>query len=131
MRIREIQGSAEAYQIRLGGTQRRFGVVLGEYKTEDCPRVIETVLDTFLAVRQSDETLADAVWRGAPADAMEPPGIGPFREAVRKLDLQYQCAPKPAEFSVFTGEGSSALDLKTMARDIPCQAACPDSVLYT
>ena len=30
-----------------------------------------------------------------------------------------------SEFSVFTGEGRASLDLKTMASDIPCQAACP------
>ena len=49
----------------------------------------------------------------------------PFRQAVEALHIQYDHAPKPSEFSTFTGEGHSALDLKTMARDIPCQAACP------
>ncbi len=42
--------------------QERFGQVLGEFKIEDCPRVVEAVLDTFLRCRQGDETLSDAVW---------------------------------------------------------------------
>ncbi len=124
MRIRENQGSAEGYEIRLGGTQERFGQVLGEFKSEDCPRVVQAVLDTFAACRQGEETLADTIWRrqeeGASAGGMEA-----YREAVEALQIRYEKATKPAEFSTFTGEGCAELDLKTMARDIPCQAACP------
>ncbi len=124
MRMREAQGSAEGYQIRLGGTEKRFGTVLGEFKTEDCPRVVEAVLETFLTVRRDGETLSDTVWRqeeGSPdAGRMEP-----YRRAIEVLAIRYDRAPKPAEFSVHIGEGHAALDLKTMARDIPCQAACP------
>ncbi len=119
MRIREDQGSSEGYEIRLGGTQKRFGAVLGEFKTEDCPRVVESVLDTFMACRQGDETLADTVWQEGVT------GMTPFREAVEALHIQYDHASKPAEFSTFSGQGHATLDLKTMARDIPCQAACP------
>jgi formate dehydrogenase major subunit len=124
MRIREGQGSAEGYEIRLGGTEERFGRVLGEFKTEDCPRVVEAVLDAFLGNREGDETLAAAVWKlgeGAPFL----PGMEPYRKAVGALHIQYDQAPKPAELSVHAGKGRTALDLKTMARDIPCQAACP------
>jgi len=49
----------------------------------------------------------------------------PFRQAVEALGIRYDRAPKPAEFSVFKGEGRTLLDLKTVARDVPCQAACP------
>ena len=124
MRIREGQGSAEGYEIRLGGTQERFGEVLGEFKSEDCPRVIEAVLDAFTACRQGEETLADTVWKQGD-DNLTTPGMGPYRRAVGALDIQYDQAAKPWELSVFAGEGRSALDLKTMACDIPCQAACP------
>ncbi|MGA2064257.1 MAG: FAD-dependent oxidoreductase [Thermoguttaceae bacterium] len=125
MRIREGQGSAEGYEIRLGGNTDRLGQVLGAFKTEDCPRVIETVLDTFLACRQGDETLADTVWRCGVTGNPEVPGMAPYRRAVEALNIRYHCAPQPAELSTFTGEGATPLDLQTMARDIPCQAACP------
>ncbi len=123
LRLREDQGSAEGYEVRLGGTQERFGQVLGEFKTEDCPRVVETVLDTFMACREHEETLADTVCKHGDEDASR--GLAPYREAVDALGIKYNQATKPAEFSVFTGEGRAALDLKTMARDVPCQAACP------
>jgi len=124
MRIREGQGSVEGYQIRLGGTQEHFGHVLGEFKTEDCPRVVEAVLETFIARRRGEESLADAVWAEGYGNP-EPAGMGPYREAVESLGIRYDFAPKPAEFSVHTGSGHTPLDLKTIARDIPCQAACP------
>lgn len=124
MRIREGQGSAEGYEIRLGGTPERFGQVLGEFKTEDCPRVIEAVLDVFMKLRQGAETLAETVWKQGEGNPSVP-GMAPYRQAIEALNIQYQQAPKPAEFSVFTGEGRTALDLKTIARDVPCQAACP------
>jgi formate dehydrogenase major subunit len=125
MRIREGQGSVEGYEIRLGGTDDHIGQVLGEFKTEDCPRVVEAVLDAFVACRQGDETLADTVWKLGTTGNPEIPGMEPYRKAVEALHIRYEHAPKPAEFSVFTGEGRGALDLRTMARDIPCQAACP------
>jgi sulfite reductase beta subunit-like hemoprotein/NADPH-dependent glutamate synthase beta subunit-like oxidoreductase/ferredoxin len=124
MRLREAQGSAEGYEIRLGGTEGRFGRVLGEFKTEDCPRVVEALLDTFVATREGDETLAAAVWGGGEGNP-SPPGMEPYRRAVAALHIHYHHAPRPAELSVYTGEGRSELDRKTMARDIPCQAACP------
>jgi NADPH-dependent glutamate synthase beta subunit-like oxidoreductase len=117
LRTREEQGSAEGYEIRLGGTEERFGEVLGEFKTEDCPRVVGAVLDAYVKYRQGEETLADTVHRKGSMD--------PYRNAVEALNLRYEKAPKPTEFSVYTGEGDAALDLKTMVRDIPCQAACP------
>jgi sulfite reductase beta subunit-like hemoprotein/NADPH-dependent glutamate synthase beta subunit-like oxidoreductase len=117
LRMREDQGSAEGYEIRLGGSEQHFGEVLGEFKTEDCPRVVAAVLDAYLNYRQGDETLTDTVRR--------PGSMGPYRRAVDALELRYEKAPMPAEFSVYTGEGEAELDRKTMARDIPCQEACP------
>ncbi|MHC4398422.1 MAG: FAD-dependent oxidoreductase [Planctomycetota bacterium] len=125
MRIREGQGSAEGYEIRLGGTEEHFGRALGEFKTEDCPRVVEAVLDAYAACRQGEETLADTVWKHGVTGNPEVPGMAPYRKAIQALGIEYDHAPKPAELSVFTGEGRAALDLKTMARDVPCQAACP------
>ena len=124
LRIRQAQGSAEGHEIRLGGTQERFGEVLGDFKSEDCPRVVEAVLDVFMECRQAEETLADTVWRQG-AGNPTPPGMARYREAVDVLNIRYDHAVRPSELSVFTGEGRAALDLKTMASDIPCQAACP------
>ena len=54
---------------------------------------------------------------------MKPPAV-----EVRGLHFRYPDgtpALRGVTFSVFQGEGRAALDSKTMARDIPCQAACP------
>lgn len=125
MRIREDQGSVEGYEIRLGGTLERFGQPLGEFKTEDCPRVVEAVLDTFLRVRQGDQSLADTVWKDGTTGNPTVPGMTPYCKTVESLHIRYDREPKPKEFSLFTGKACTPLDLKTMARDIPCQAACP------
>ncbi len=63
MRIREEIGSVEGYEIRLGGHHDRFGKVIGNFKKDDCPKVVEKVLDTFAEVRQGDETLSECVER--------------------------------------------------------------------
>jgi len=127
MRIREGQGSVEGYEIRLGGTDEHLGQVLGEFKTEDCPRVIEAVLDTILAGDgKGVRTLLPDGGRASEAPfGLRQKSPDPFSVAVEALHIQYDHAPKPAEFSTFTGRGRTALDMKTMARDIPCQAACP------
>lgn len=49
-RIREESGSVEGYEVRIGGTQTRHGEIVGDYKRDDCERVIRCVLDTFLNV---------------------------------------------------------------------------------
>jgi len=41
------------------------------------------------------------------------------------MNYQYRKAPNPTEFSLFTGVGTTALDRATLAKDVPCQAACP------
>lgn len=41
------------------------------------------------------------------------------------MKLEYRKAPNPTEFSVFTGLGTTPLDHKTIAKDVPCQHACP------
>ena len=116
MRIREMTGSTEAYQVTVGGAENRFGDVLGEYKFDDCVPVIRTVLDTFMAERTGEETLADHVVRA---------GIEPYRAAVGALGIRYEKAPNPDEYTTFTGRGSAARDRKAVARDVPCQEACP------
>ena len=62
-RMREEIGSVEGYEIRIGGEHDRFGRILGEFKADDCPRVVELILDTFVRIRQGDESLAQCVER--------------------------------------------------------------------
>jgi ferredoxin-nitrite reductase len=73
MRIREERGSVEAYEMLIGGDQQAHGQKLGEFKLSDCAAVVEIVLDTFIKLRQADETLTACVTRM---------GIKPFKEAV-------------------------------------------------
>ena len=63
MRIREQIGSVEAYEMLIGGEHNRLGKKIGEFKKEDCPRIVETILDTFLRERKEGETLAECVNR--------------------------------------------------------------------
>jgi sulfite reductase beta subunit-like hemoprotein len=63
MRIREQMGSTQAYEMLIGGEHDRLGKKLGEFKTDDCPRVLEKILDTFLRVRKGDETLSECIHR--------------------------------------------------------------------
>ena len=49
----------------------------------------------------------------------------PFEEAIKSLNINYEMAPNPSDFSVVTGEGHEAKDFKALYKDIPCQAACP------
>lgn len=62
-RIREDIGSVEGYEIRIGGAHDRFGFRIGDFKENDCPRVVEAVLDRYLELRQGDESLAQCVER--------------------------------------------------------------------
>lgn len=113
MRIREEQGSVEAYEVLLGGSLTSYGKKLGEFKLADCPQVASTVLDEFVKLRQDEETLTDCVERL---------GISYFQSL---FAFEYQMAPAPRETSIAAGVGTSKLDLKTNARAIPCQEACP------
>jgi sulfite reductase beta subunit-like hemoprotein len=63
MRIREDLGSVEGYEIRVGGTQEAFGHIVGEFKRDDCPVVVEKLLDTYMEVREGNETLAQCIQR--------------------------------------------------------------------
>lgn len=63
LRLRDETGSTEGYEIRIGGTHDEFGKIVGEYKKDDCPRVVASILDTFMTVRQGEETLAECVRR--------------------------------------------------------------------
>ncbi len=51
--------------------------------------------------------------------------MNPFKHAIKGLNLDYKMAPNPWEFSKFTGELSDPVDFKVLAKDIPCQEACP------
>jgi NADPH-dependent glutamate synthase beta subunit-like oxidoreductase len=51
--------------------------------------------------------------------------MNPFKESVKGLNIEYEMAPRPSEFSKFTGLLDTELDFKTLYKDIPCQAACP------
>ena len=43
----------------------------------------------------------------------------PFTKAVQALNIAYEKAPNPSEFSTFTGVGDAARDFETVAKDIP------------
>ena len=73
MRIREDQGSVEGFEMRIGGSPTRLGQYLGEFKVTDIPAVVETVLDTFLTIKEKQETLQACVARL---------GVDPFSKAV-------------------------------------------------
>ena len=73
LRIREMEGSTEGYQITVGGTQQNFGQIVGEFKQDDCVRVVTTILDTFKQLGDNDETLAQNVARLS---------VEPYRKAV-------------------------------------------------
>lgn len=115
MRIRELKGSVEGYEMRIGGEEHRFGRILGEFKVSDCVLATARVLDAFLDLRSGEETLAACVDRV---------GMDPFREAVSDLGI-YQTAPALLENSVFTGLARASVDFDVIAKDVPCQAACP------
>jgi sulfite reductase beta subunit-like hemoprotein/NADPH-dependent glutamate synthase beta subunit-like oxidoreductase/ferredoxin len=116
LRIREMSGSTEGYLITIGGTQQKFGQIIGEFKQDDCPRVVTAILDAFLRLYEGDETLAQNVERL---------GVEPYCRAVESLGIKYEKAINPLELSVVTGRGEKALDFKTIERDVPCRAACP------
>jgi glutamate synthase (NADPH/NADH) small chain len=116
MEIREAQGCVEGYEVRLGGSQERFGEILGEFKNPDCVRVVARVLDRFIELRQGRESLADNVRRL---------GVAPYARAVEELGIHYEMAPNPHEYSDVEGALATPLDLKTVAKDVPCQPACP------
>ena len=63
LRIREEKGSKEGYQIVIGGREWDFGKLFAELKATDCVAAVQSILDTFLKVRQGDESLADNVER--------------------------------------------------------------------
>ncbi|MFW6125111.1 MAG: FAD-dependent oxidoreductase, partial [Pirellulales bacterium] len=116
MRIRGMVGSTEAYQITIGGEESHFGEPLGEYKIGDCVRVIRTLLDTFLQGRRGEETMAGHMARV---------GVAPYKQAVERLNIHYDKAVNPTELSTFLGDGSAEGDFAAIARDVPCQEACP------
>ncbi len=115
-RLRAATGSVEAYEVRVGGDGDTLGHVLGTFALDDCVRVAATVLDTFVALRAGDETLAASVRRT---------GTGPYLAAVAPLARRCGQAPAVAEYSTPSGVGVTPLDERSQGRDVPCQEACP------
>ncbi|MEQ8803202.1 MAG: nitrite/sulfite reductase, partial [Haliea sp.] len=68
---------AEFYQVSLGGSQSKqaaIGKILGpSFSQEDIPDVVENILDTFVGLRQEEETFLQTYNRV---------GIEPFKERV-------------------------------------------------
>ena len=116
LRVREAQGSVEGYRITLGGDEAHLGEPVADFlKFDDVLRATRAILDTFLANKPT-EALATQVRRE---------GMGKYRAAIEALGIHYEQAPNPLETSVSEGWGVEPLDRKTLARDIPCQTACP------
>ncbi|MHC5180256.1 MAG: FAD-dependent oxidoreductase, partial [Planctomycetota bacterium] len=119
LRIREKTGSAEGYQIRIGGTQTGFGRIVGDFKMDDCETVVRCVLDSFMEV--CAKTDYDSL-----AAHIRDEGPGLYQEKIDALNIRYaNQAPNPLEYSTDTGEVSTATDFKVIAKDVPCQDACP------
>jgi sulfite reductase beta subunit-like hemoprotein/NADPH-dependent glutamate synthase beta subunit-like oxidoreductase/ferredoxin len=116
LRIREMEGSREGYQVTVGGTQMSFGHAVGEFKEEDCMRVTATILDTFMKFRQGEETLAENITRL---------GVETYAREVESLGIEYHKAVNPLELTVVTGHADKPLDIRTIERDVPCRTACP------
>jgi sulfite reductase beta subunit-like hemoprotein len=70
-RIREDQGSVEGYEIRVGGRHDKFGLLVGDFKATDCPKVVEQLLDTYVEVRRGEETLSDCIERLEKTEGLE------------------------------------------------------------
>lgn len=117
-RLRELTGSVEGYQIALGGTQQVHGVDIGTYKADDCAQIVQSLLDTFVNLRAGEERLSDAVTRL---------GLHPFTDAVKALQIQYEMAEVPSEYSSPEDGRLKSLDEQTIDKDVPCRAACPAS----
>lgn len=73
MRLREESGSAEGFELSLGGDQRKHGLKLGDFKTTDIPAIVDRILETFITLRTPDETLTQTVNRA---------GLAPFQNTV-------------------------------------------------
>jgi formate dehydrogenase major subunit len=115
-RIRENAGSVEGYEVLVGGTEKSHGLKIGEFKAEDCARVTAALLDAFVSLRLEGETLVDTVRRL---------GIAPFCAAVSSFGRSAM-APILNEYtSPPTSDVQTAVDFAVIAKDIPCQEACP------
>ncbi|MBN2221837.1 MAG: nitrite/sulfite reductase [Vallitaleaceae bacterium] len=60
LRVRnEDSGSVEGYEMLIGGDERKHGEKLGEFKKDDCVRIVQSLLDWFLEEGQQEELLGD------------------------------------------------------------------------
>ena len=115
-RIREESGAVEGYELLLGGSEQDHGKKLGDFKAEDCPGVVEKLLDLFLATANEEETIRDFVNRV---------GIEYLQKLFRVAQDRYVKAPAPVELSVTKGYGNLPCDFNAHQRSVPCQSGCP------
>ena len=117
-RIREVQGSVEGYQIRIGGTQQQFGEIIGDFTFEHSKVVLEMVLDTFADICSNEQydSLAEYVRKN---------GVSVFTDKIAQMDLTFEQAVNPLEYSQQLGFVSEVQDFSVIGKDIPCQNGCP------
>jgi glutamate synthase (NADPH/NADH) small chain len=115
-RIRQLEGSVEGYQVAIGGSQYSHGQSIGTYKADDCARIVQNLLECFAGLRQNEESFAETVTRV---------GFHPFTDSVKALDIQYEMAQVPSEYSSPEDGTMQPLDEQTIDKDVPCRAACP------
>ena len=115
-RIREESGSVEGYEVLLGGDERDHGQKLGDFKAVDCPGIVETLLDLFVAERKSEETIRDFV---------KCVGMAYLKSSCRVDRYQYPKVPVSVELTTADGFGSLSADFVTQQRSVPCQSGCP------
>ncbi len=118
LRIREQSGSVEAYEVRIGGDQQIFGQIVGNFKVDDCLTVTRTILDTFLQECRTRD------WTSL-ARQIQTEGIEKYLQKVGALNIVYDKAPALNEYQSPIGPQSGPADFKVIAKDIPCQTACP------
>jgi sulfite reductase beta subunit-like hemoprotein/NADPH-dependent glutamate synthase beta subunit-like oxidoreductase/ferredoxin len=115
-RLRELEGSVEGYQVAIGGSQHSYGQSIGTYKTDDCVRIIQNLLKSFAGLRHNTESFTETLTRV---------GLHPFTDSVKALNIQYEMAQVPSEYSSPEDGTIQPLDEQTINKDVPCRAACP------
>lgn len=116
MRISEEFGSVEGFELTIGGSKETLGQKIGDFRVEDCPKVLETILDCFANRRKPDETLAEHVRRE---------GLEVYKKTIESLGISHKKTPPITALSVEHGIGITPLDYATYEREIPCSNACP------
>ncbi len=116
---------AAVLDVFLGATPASSAGVLPPVPQVPPPAVSAGRATPANAVTQHSALSTQDSRRSTLADHVARVGIEPYRQAVAALNIAYEMAPNPAEFSLFTGQANAPLDFATQAKDIPCQEACP------